>query len=146
MQVEALREMVERGSRENPHLTGRLEKAAFIVLLRPIDSLGEGTHRVASEDALKTYIVQNGQCECPDYVRHGNGHYCKHRLAVGMLTRLNGNGGKGNGQSHQQTPPEAADPVPETKVCPEHGKARERKNGSLYCPTRVGKGWCKWGG
>jgi hypothetical protein len=88
--VETLRGLVERGSRENPHLTGRLEKAAFIVLLRPIEDLGESTYRVASEDALKSYIVQNGQCECPDYTRHGNGHFCKHRLAVGMLARLNG--------------------------------------------------------
>jgi hypothetical protein len=88
--IEALRGLVERGSRDNPHLMGRLEKAAFIVLLRPIESLGESTYRVVSEDALKSYIVQNGQCECPDYVRHGNGHFCKHRLAVGMLVRLNG--------------------------------------------------------
>lgn len=137
MQIEALRELVERGSRENPHLTGRLEKAAFIVLLRPIENLGEGTYRVASEDALKTYIVQNGGCECPDYIRHGNGHYCKHRLAVGMLGRLNGNGqaqSEGNGDGTGQS------------VCPDHGKARARKDGSLYCPTRVGKGWCKWRG
>lgn len=146
MQIEALRELVERGSRENPHLVGRLEKAAFIVLLRPIENLGEGTYKVASEDALKTYIVQNGQCECPDYVRHGNGHFCKHRLAVGMLARLNGNGNKANGQNRQQTPPEVASATPREKVCPEHGKARERKDGSLYCPTRVGKGWCKWRG
>jgi len=154
--IEALREIVERGSHENPHLVGRLEKAAFIVLLRPIESLGEGTYRVASEDALKTYIVQNGQCECPDYVRHGNGHFCKHRLAVGMLSRLNG--GKANGQAKsegngdgqakngQQRPSASADAAPGAKVCPQHGKARERKDGSLYCPTRVGKGWCKWRG
>jgi len=97
MQIEALRELVERGSRENPHLTGRLEKAAFILLLRPIERLDKDTWRVASEDALKSYIVQNGQCECPDYVRHGNGHFCKHRLAVGLLARLNGNGHNGKG-------------------------------------------------
>lgn len=88
--IEALRELVERGSHENPHLTGRLEKAAFIVLLRSVENLGGGAYRVASEDALKSYIVQVGQCECPDYVRHGQGHYCKHRLAVGMLAKLNG--------------------------------------------------------
>jgi len=150
--IEALREIVERGSHENPHLVGRLEKAAFIVLLRPIESLGEGTYRVASEDALKTYVVQNGQCECPDYVRHGNGHFCKHRLAVGMLARLNGgqakSEGNGDGQApnRQQRPQNEANAIPSAKVCPEHGKARARKDGSLYCPTRVGKGWCKWSG
>jgi hypothetical protein len=96
--LEALRGLVDRGSRENPHLTSRLEKAAYIVLLRPIEDLGEGTYRVASEDALRTYIVQNGECECGDYIRHGNGHYCKHRLAVGMLARLNGRKPRGHSE------------------------------------------------
>lgn len=145
MRIEALRELVERGSRDNPHLTGRLEKAAFIVVLRPIEDLGEGTYRVASEDALKCYIVQNGQCECPDYIRHGDGHFCKHRLAVGMLTRLaNGSTLRGdNGQAKSEGNGDGAGP----SVCPDHGKARERKDGSLYCPTKLADGsWCKWRG
>jgi len=98
--IEALREMVERGSRENPHLTGRLEKAAFLVLLRPIERVDKDAWRVTSEDALKSYVVCNGQCECADFVRHGADHWCKHRLAVGLLARLNGNGHneKGRGQ------------------------------------------------
>jgi len=103
--IEALRDMVQTGCHQNPHLTGRLEKAAFIVLLRPIEHLDEGTYRVASEDALKSYIVQSGQCECPDFVRHGQGHYCKHRLAVGLLARLNGQAkSKGNGDGQGNSP------------------------------------------
>lgn len=100
MQIEALREMVERGSHENPHLTSRLEKAAFIVVLRPIERCDTGTYRVTSEDGLRAYVVSNGACECSDYSRHGDGFFCKHRLAVGLLGRLNGNGhnGKGRGQ------------------------------------------------
>lgn len=97
MQIETLREMVERGSRENPLLTSRLEKAAFIVVLRPIEKLDTHTYRVTSEDGLRTYVVSDGRCECSDFLRHGDGHFCKHRLAVGLLTRLNGNG-KGRSQ------------------------------------------------
>lgn len=100
--------MVERGSRENPHLTGRLEKAAFILLLGPIERLHTSTYRVATEDALESYIVQNRQCECPDFVRHGEGHYWKRRLACGPLARLNGDGNKANDQNRRQAPREAA--------------------------------------
>lgn len=40
--------MVERGSWENPPLTSSPEKAAFIVVLRPIENWGHGTRRAAS--------------------------------------------------------------------------------------------------
>lgn len=36
--IDQLRELVQQASRENPHLTSRLEKAAFLVLLRPLVS------------------------------------------------------------------------------------------------------------
>ncbi|MFQ5872255.1 MAG: hypothetical protein ACE5JL_00435 [Dehalococcoidia bacterium] len=29
-----------------------------------------------------------GHCECTDYLRHGAGHPCKHRLAVAFQSRL----------------------------------------------------------
>ena len=74
--VRELRQIVEKASRDNPHLTSRLEKAAFLVLLRPIEPLGDH------------YRVLNGHCECHDYVRHGPGHPCKHRLALAMYQRL----------------------------------------------------------
>ncbi|MEE9202923.1 MAG: hypothetical protein V3U31_07010 [Dehalococcoidia bacterium] len=77
-----MRELVHRASRDNPHLTSRLEKAAFLVLLRPVLSLGDDHYRVGSEDGLKYYEVRNGHCACTDYVRHGPGHPCKHRLAL----------------------------------------------------------------
>ena len=32
-----------------------------------------------------------------------------------------------------------------TPICPQHGTTRIRENnGSYYCATRVGDGWCKW--
>ena len=87
-EVRQLRELVERASRNNPHLTTRLEKAAFLVLLRPVESVGEGHYRVGSEDGLRYYDVINGHCQCYDYLRHGPGHPCKHRLALSLHQRL----------------------------------------------------------
>ena len=86
--IRQLRDMVQRASRENPHLTPRLEKAAFLLLLRPIISLGDHHFQVGSEDGLRYYEVLNGHCQCSDYVRHGAGHPCKHRLALSFYHRL----------------------------------------------------------
>ncbi len=87
--IRQLREMVESASRGNPHLTSRLEKAAFLVLLRRIEDLGDNIFRVGSEDSLRDYDVVNGHCECSDYIRHGAGHPCKHRLALTFFKQLN---------------------------------------------------------
>jgi hypothetical protein len=78
--LDQLRNLVSRSSRENPHLTSRLEKAAFLMMMRPIRTLGEDHYQVGSEDGLRHYEVLNGHCECSDYLRHGSGHPCKHRL------------------------------------------------------------------
>ena len=86
--IDQLRELVQQASRENPHLTSRLEKAAFLVLLRPLVSLGDNHYRVGAEDGLRLYEVQNGHCECADYLRHGAGHNCKHRLALALYREL----------------------------------------------------------
>ena len=86
--LDQLRDLVCRSSRENPHLTSRLEKAAFLMLLRPIQTLGEDHYRVGSEDGLRVYEVLNGHCECSDYIRHGSGHPCKHRLALAFRQQL----------------------------------------------------------
>ena len=83
-----LRELVRQASRDNPHLTSRLEKAAFLVLLRPIITLGDHHYQVGSEDGLRHYEVLNGHCQCYDYIRHGAGHPCKHRLALTLCQKL----------------------------------------------------------
>ncbi len=80
--IEELRELISDAAMRRPHLTGRLEKAAFLVLLRPIERLGPDIWRVGSEDGLRFYTVKEGECECSDYLRHGSGHPCKHRLAL----------------------------------------------------------------
>ena len=88
MTIESLRTLVKQASHTNPHLTSRLEKAAFLLLLRPVVEVGQDRYRVMSEDGLRWYEIQNGHCECSDYLRHGLGHPCKHRLAVSLLQLL----------------------------------------------------------
>ena len=90
--IKLLRELVQRASRENPHLTSRLERAAFLFLLRPIVPLGDHHYQIGSEDGLRQYEVLNGHCQCSDYVRHGAGHPCKHRLALSFYQRLESTG------------------------------------------------------
>ena len=86
--ITELRILVDEARRSNPHLTSRLEKAAFLVLLRPITSTGPNRHQIRSEDGLRDYEVINGHCQCADYVRHGPGHSCKHRLALALHYKL----------------------------------------------------------
>jgi hypothetical protein len=85
MSIESLRTLVQQASHSNPHMTSRLEKAAFLVLLRPVVEIEPNRYRVMSEDGLKWYEIQHDQCECHDYQRHGPGHFCKHRLAVSLM-------------------------------------------------------------
>ena len=80
--IEELRLLIKDAAMQRPHLTSRLEKAAFLLLLRPIQHLHGEVWRVGSEDGLRFYTVRNGECECSDYVRHGSGHLCKHRIAL----------------------------------------------------------------
>ena len=81
-----LRTLVESASHDNPHLTTRLEKAAFLLLLRGIVVIGHERYRVAAEDGLRDYQIINGHCECYGSIRHGAGHPCKHRLALAPCT------------------------------------------------------------
>ena len=88
--IQQLRSMVEKAGGANPHLLSRLEKAAFLVVLRPIQRLNDHRFRVGSEDGLRFYNIDNGHCECTDYLRHGSGHPCKHQLALSMHLQLEG--------------------------------------------------------
>ncbi len=88
--IEGLRVLINDASMMRPHLTSRLEKAAFLVLLRPIERLGRDLWQVGSEDGLRFYTVRDGDCECTDYVRHGRGHLCKHRIALFLHRSLEG--------------------------------------------------------
>ncbi len=93
--IDELRLLVESAAARRPQLTSRLEKAAFLVLLRPIQPLGGDVWRVTSEDGLRFYTVRRGECECWDYLRHGPGHPCKHRLALFLYRALQAQRGCG---------------------------------------------------
>ncbi len=91
--IEELRMLINDAAMRRPHLTSRLEKAAFLVLLRPIEQLGPDLWRVGSEDGLRFYTVRDGECECSDYLRHGSGHLCKHRIALFLHRSLENGAG-----------------------------------------------------
>ncbi len=92
--IEELRGLINNAAMRRPHLTGRLEKAAFLVLLRPIERLATDIWRVGSEDGLRFYTIKEGECECSDYLRHGSGHPCKHRIALFLYRSLEDGTGK----------------------------------------------------
>ncbi len=98
--IEELRGLIEDAAMRRPHLTGRLEKAAFLVLLRPIEHLDGDVWQVGSEDSLRFYTVRDGECECSDYLRHGSGHPCKHRIAL-FLHRSLENGARQSDREKQ---------------------------------------------
>jgi hypothetical protein len=89
--IQELRLLVQKASVSRPHLTSRLEKGAFLLVLRPIEELDGGAWRVGSEDGLRFYVIRDGECECSDYLRHGKGHPCKHRLALMLRGDLDRN-------------------------------------------------------
>src|SRR3989442_15706276 len=80
--IDELRLLVESAAARRPQLTSRLEKAAFLVLLRPIYPLEGDVWRVTAEDGLRFYTVRRGERECWDYLRHGPGHPARHHLAL----------------------------------------------------------------
>ena len=92
--IEELRLLIRDASTRRPHLTSRLEKAAFLMLLRPIERVDGDLWRVGSEDGLRYYTVRDGECECSDYQRHGSGHLCKHRIALFLHRSLENGAGE----------------------------------------------------
>src|SRR5712692_9975016 len=113
--IEELRRLVEGAAARRPHLTSRLEKAAFLVLLRPIHQLRRDTWRVGSEDGLRFYCVRGGECECSDYLRHGGGHPCKHRLALFLHRSLGAGGNQATGRGSNRC--RLDDDVPRGLAC-----------------------------
>ena len=83
--VSLLRHFVNEIIHNDPRLTSRAEKAAFLVVLRQIEQIGPNLFLVESEDRLKAYEIENGHCRCNDYANPGPGHPCKHRLALYMM-------------------------------------------------------------
>lgn len=76
--------MVERGSWENPRLTNGPEKAALIVVLRPIKNWGQGTWRVASKLAdTVAFVATVGDMRWNELP--GANQECKGRAGEGAI-------------------------------------------------------------
>ena len=81
--IRELRQIVEKASRANLHLTSRLEKAAFLVLLRPIEHLGDHHYQIRLEDGAgglfaPTYGLISGLTG-PDSPGSGSCHFVRAR-------------------------------------------------------------------
>jgi hypothetical protein len=111
--IDELRLLVESAAARRPQLTSRLEKAAFLVLLRPIQKLAGDAWQIPSEDGLRFYTVRRGECDCSDYLRHGAGHPCKHRLALFLHRALQVEGTRNSKPSRWAQPDKADCACPE---------------------------------
>jgi len=107
--IDELRLLVESAAARRPQLTSRLEKAAFLVLLRPIQKVGGDVWQVPSEDGLRFYRVSRGECDCSDYLRHGAGHPCKHRLALFLHRALEVEGARDSKPTRRRAQQHKAD-------------------------------------
>jgi hypothetical protein len=99
--IKELRLLVESAAARRPQLTSRLEKAAFLVVLRPIQKVDGDVWQIPSEDGLRFYTVRKGECDCSDYLRHGAGHPCKHRLALFLHRALEVEGARDSRPTRQ---------------------------------------------
>ena len=84
---EAVSAVAERAKATLPQCNGRIEKAVALVLNGDVQTMGDGTARVASQTNGSTaYHIVNGHCDCKDYPKAYEG-WCKHRLAHAIAKR-----------------------------------------------------------
>lgn len=80
-----IRESADFAKSHRPDLASRVERAAFIILMRRIERNGE-VWLVESEcEPGKSYHVVGATCECPDFFHRAPDGQCKHRIAVSLL-------------------------------------------------------------
>jgi len=71
-----------------PEANGRVDKAVALVLQGDVELLEDGSARVFSQsDGITSYHTANGTCTCKD-VERAPSQWCKHRIAAGILTRV----------------------------------------------------------
>ncbi len=90
--LSTIRQLVQRGKKQKPELSSRIEKALVILAFREILPNGPGAWLIQSDDPSKYYEVSAeesdrlaGTCTCPDFAKAPRG-WCKHRLAL-LLAR-----------------------------------------------------------
>jgi hypothetical protein len=88
--ADSIRRLVEKGKATRPELATRLEKAAMIVLFRTVEVTDGGRHeyRVESDTTPGRFYRVNGTCDCQDYSHRAPSGFCKHRLAVALVERV----------------------------------------------------------
>jgi hypothetical protein len=85
---EAVVEIAEKAKATLPAaVNGRIEKALALVLAGDVQTMGDGTARVASQsNGQMIYRIVNGHCDCKDYPQAFEG-WCKHRLGHAIAKR-----------------------------------------------------------
>jgi len=82
-----VQEVAEQAKVKLPEANGRVDKAVAIVLQGDVELCPDGTAIIRSQSNGTTeYVACNGTCECKDYPRAPS-HFCKHRIALGILKR-----------------------------------------------------------
>src|SRR5262245_52831445 len=86
---EAVALVASKAKAKLPECNGRVESAVQIVLSGDVEGQdADGAWRIGStSDPLKTYHVRGTHCDCQDS-QHGKAPYCKHTLAIMILTRV----------------------------------------------------------
>lgn len=84
-----IRSATEHAKAHRPELASRVERAAFILVMRRIERDGEAWTVESVSQPGKCYRVVGCTCDCPDYFRAPD-HQCKHRLAVALQVYAEG--------------------------------------------------------
>jgi hypothetical protein len=85
---EAIADIAEKAKQTLPECNGRVDKAVALVLNGDVELLPDGHAKVASQaHGTLSYRIVNGACDCRDYAQAPS-HWCKHRIAAGLLKRV----------------------------------------------------------
>lgn len=84
---QALAEVAERARQALPQANGRIDGAVQLILRGDVSLAmdGKSAQVASSSEPGKAYTV-DGTCPCPDYAKAPE-HFCRHRLAYGLLRR-----------------------------------------------------------
>jgi hypothetical protein len=137
---EAVASIVTKAHEKLPDCSGRIDRAARMVLAGDVVLVPDGTAQVASQfNGTTAYHVVNGHCDCRDYEKAPH-QLCKHRLAAAIARRaqelvkatLHGQGASEHAVGAPAAPVAAASPDT-TPVPPRHAVFIQGKPFVRYC-------------
>lgn len=87
--LQEIKEFVTTAKEKRPDLESRIDKALYLILMREFKVTSATTVEIQSEEYKdKFYTLTDGKtCTCHDFKHRGTA-WCKHRLALLMVTRL----------------------------------------------------------